>query len=426
MDGLPTLVWVAIALAALLDAECDNTEAYTTALICMTMSISNWVANRMIPDSSRASVTYGSGDASDLYAKHVGNPTLFKALTNFTPDQFETLMQILLDPSRPESYLLKPRDVKGRRGLRRQRRTRGGRPHKLDPRTRVFLCLVRLKDDDRLVRMCADSGLNVCSLCDDFWHVCECLLVVTQDCILWPSSADRAALQQTMVDLAPAPGTLLPIGVVDGTAQYVRRPGADEPLYYNGRKKRHFLNHLVVCDWRGRIMAAFVGYNGRTHDSIAYRTCPLHTRRREFFSQGQTLLADNGFQGCDLLTPVTRRGSGPSERERMYNKLVRRYRVVIEFLFGAMKSKFGIIAGTWRHNLARADMVFMLCCQLMNFYMDVNGKTVRGRAFRNRLDMEEWEQVAFGQCNGNWQALDDGELRALFSTPAMQRIYEQF
>ena len=370
-------------------------------------------------------VTYGTGPSHDLYAQYAANPTLFKALTNFTPVQFDMLMDILLDASRPKSYLLKPRDVRGLRALDRQRGC-GGRPHKLTARTRVFLCLVRLKDDDRLARLCAMSGLNVASVCQDFWHVVECLLAATEDNIRWPDPSSRRSLASVIPPLRTAK---FPIGVVDGTAQFIRRPGADEPLFYNGRKKRHFFNHLVVCDWRGRILAVRTGFTGKTHDGVAYRASNLFTRSTQFFGPDQTLLADNGFEACGLITPFkNQRGGGALSSEQKYrNRLIRRYRVVVEFLFGAMKTKFGMISGIWRHSLPRANMVFMLCCQLMNFYMATNRKYIRGERFvLNHMSLEAWEEALLRGTGNDWAQTSRERVRDFFNTMEGQNILQNF
>lgn len=371
---------------------------------------------------ARLGITYGAGDAKELYSQYAPNDVLFKAMTNFTPTQFQNLLAKLMDPAMPRSYILKPRDPRGGRGLARQRRTRGGRPHKLSPATRLFLCLVRLKDDDRLVRLCAMSGLNVASVCDNFWHVCECLLAATEDQIRWPGAAER----NTLARQAGALTRFGVVGVVDGTVQYICRPGADEPLYYNGRKKRHFLNHLVVCDWRGCIRAIRVGFYGRTHDSVAYKSCDLYTNKQAYFAQGQRLIADCGFMGCGNVTvPYVARPT-LTQGQRAFNREVRRQRVVIEFLFGAMKSKFRILSGTWRHGLHRANSVFALCCQLTNMYMHANRRYIRGQAWRHGQMLEGWEEALLRQFGGDWSRLNRVQVREYLQSPAAQHLFDNW
>ncbi|GIL93017.1 hypothetical protein Vretimale_15449 [Volvox reticuliferus] len=430
MDEAILITILLLCCIVLLDDDTDI--EWSVVALCTTAANAHPMLATVISNlgnyvlTCKQKVTYGTGEAKELYSQYAANPTLFKSLTNFTPSQFEQLMNVLLDSNRPASYLLKPRDVQGSRPLNRQRTTNGGRPHKLDPRTRVFLCLVRLKDDDRLVRLCAMSGLNIASICEDFWHVVECLLVATEDAIQWPDPAARRALSSN--SMRGVGRDMAAVGIIDGTAQYIRRPGADEPLFYNGRKKRHFLNHLVVCDWRGRILAVRTGFTGKTHDGVAYRACDLYTQRRRFFAAGQTLLADNGFESCGLITPMKKqRGQAMSSNNRAYNRLVRRYRVVIEFLFGAMKIKFGMISGVWRHSLPRANMIFMLCCQLMNYYMRVNRKYIRGDRFSlNEMAMEAWEEAVLRGTGNDWEQSDRDSVRAFFQSPEGRRLIAGF
>jgi hypothetical protein len=156
----------AVSLAALDDDDDEAVALAGSSMLTVIAGQRSSLARHLLPlllaltrlPRSRRGLTYGVRPAADLFTALVGNSVLFQALTNFSPGQFATLMQLLLDPNHPEAYLLKPRDPFGRRPLNRQQAAPGGRPHKLTPETRLFLCLARLKDDDRLARIVAWSG----------------------------------------------------------------------------------------------------------------------------------------------------------------------------------------------------------------------------------------------------------------------------
>ena len=254
----------------------------------------------------------------------------------------------------------------------------------------------------------------------------ECLVAATADCIKWPTAPERRALVGAMAEFVEGRGPA-PIGIVDGTAQYVRRPGPDEALYYNGRKKRHFVNHLVVCDWRGCIIAVRAGFTGKTHDGVAYRSTDLYERRGQFFHQGQTLLADCGFRGCQLITPIlARQDRALTGEELAFNRVVRRYRVVVEFVFGALKNKFRILSNVWRFSLERAPVVFALCCQLFNFYMAKSGKYVRDRNFQAGRVLADWEAGLLRRVGGDWANTEREQVRRFFASAEGHALFDNW
>jgi hypothetical protein len=267
------------------------------------------------------------------------------------------------------------------------------------------------------------TGLNIASACIDFWHVVECLLAATARYVSWPRGAERRNLAAAMGQFTLS--RKKPVGIVDGTAQYIRRPGLDEPLFYSGRKKRHFLNHLVFCDWRGRILAVRAGFTGRTHDGVCYRECDLFKEPGSFFARDETLLADCGFQACNLLTPLPQRGQ-LSNRQLAYNRLVRRHRVVVEFLFGALKAKFGMLSGIWRHRLPMASPVFILCCQLMNAYMQFNRKFIRGATFQGNEALAEWEVKLLQRFGGDYANTNRFRVEQFFESEEGRNLIRNF
>lgn len=168
---LPHLAAIGIALCVYELLQLDE-ELQLAAFACSALSILGDGPVLAVPAlldvllfaKRRLGPSYGVAEARELYAEFVRRPDLFKALTNFTPSAFDALVQRVLDPNRPAAYLLKPRCRGGQQPLAR-RRQRTGRPHKLSPHTRVFLCLVRLKDDARVAQLCALSGTIVKTFC---------------------------------------------------------------------------------------------------------------------------------------------------------------------------------------------------------------------------------------------------------------------
>jgi hypothetical protein len=250
-------------------------------------------------------------------------------------------------------------------------------------------------------------GQNQQGLSDDFYFFLPALLEALDDCIRWPTAAERRVLRGSLWDF-PATGLLCPIFILDGTIQEVEKPDdPSEAVLWCARKKKHGFNHQLICQWNGKIVAVHTGFHGSEHDSTCYRLMPMYMTRGQYFSDNETLIADAGYEGCGVMH-VRKRVS--TEVERWFNSKIRRHRVLVEFVFGAIKSKFTIVKNAWTRggvNRATAGDVFFLCCQLFNFWMAKYGY-LRGAAYRVRHELEAWEAklLQHPRLRGGWSADD--------------------
>lgn len=357
-----------------------------------------FAALQALEHACRPRVGYGSGfiSSDDLYAKLVQAPATFRALTNFWPQDFDELFDAI------EAQVDAPVDPRGNRrplhlqGLPRVLGPTGarvGRPPKLTLQSRFLVFLAVLKGNTPLIGQIGLCGQNQQGLSDDFYHFLPCLIEALDGWLQWPDAQGRAALEGTLWDF-PATDAIVPIGIVDGTFCQTEVVGDHRAyLIYSGKKRAHGFNHQVVCRWDGKIIAAYPGFYGSVHDSVAYRATPLHQQVSAHFDGKQSLLADSGYEGCGLLH-VRKRVTEQSERT--LNTKIRRHRVLIEFVIGALKAKWAILKGVWRRgrggssNYDAEPECFYLCCQLFNFWMAKYGY-LRGGAYKLRRGLEAWE-----------------------------------
>jgi hypothetical protein len=220
----------------------------------------------------------------------------------------------------------------------------------------------------------------------------------------------------------PAGGPVVPVAIVDGTLQPINRPSLDQNKFYTGRKKGHALNHIVVCDWRGKWLYAKVGFAGKTHDALAFSNTELFAYWQRFFSPHQTMLADSGFIGYGLCTPhKASPHAALSTTEREHNKVVARHRIVIECSIGYTKSHWQILQGRWRWNLSRAPTVFLLCLQLTNLLYEWHGY-LRGEKYQQQGNWEAWE-AELGQRVA-WDLANESAVSAVLENPAFYSSME--
>jgi hypothetical protein len=249
--------------------------------------------------------------------------------------------------------------------------------------------LSTLRGGGTLLDQILECGQNQQGLSDDFYHILSGVLQALDSEIQWPSPAERLALKGSLWDF-PVDGLFCPIFLVDGTIQKVLSPhDASEPLLYVSRKKCHGFNHQLVCQWNGKIVAVFPGFNGKVHDSACYQSTELFTQKAHFFDGNETLIGDSGYVGCDIMH-IRRNAIERVDLE--FNRKLRRHRVVIEFVFGALKKKFDILQKPWSRGRNRhlAGDTFFVCCLLFNFWMSKYGY-LRGLAYQHQHKLELWE-----------------------------------
>ena len=335
----------------------------------------------------------------DLYTRFQQHPLVFRGMTNFLPRDFDELFD------RVEPFINGPVDVRGNRraphlqGAPRALGPSGrpvGRPPNMSLKSRFLIFLATLKEGWSLITQIGQCGQNQQGLSDDFHHFLIGILIALDDEIRWPNAAERQTLEGAIYGFRRGL-FLVPIGIVDGTPQFTNRPvdKVQAALMYNGRKKRHGHNHQVCCRWDGHILGVQSFYL-HANDTLCYQLTPWHQSKGSHFSGQQTLLADAGYEGCGLLHV---RKNVSTDQERAFNALVRRHRVLIEFVFGALKTKFKIVQKTWTHTqgsrdsacLHTASDTFFACCQLLNYWMDKYGH-LRGAKYRVRHELEVWEE----------------------------------
>ena len=392
--------------AALLTMSNHAQELYeglemTNDVLANMMEVSHLQMLRLL--EPRVHVGYGVHPCTeDLYAKYYSFPQQMKALTGFLPGAFDILFEKVRD------YIDLPVDVRGNirpahlLGAARSLSALGrpiGRPHKLTLQTRFLLFLAQMRDAQHISHLVCFSGLNQASLSDDFWHMLDATMLALHDMIKWPDQAERVSLEGKIWGSGFQKMGVKPIVIWDGTIQPIFSPseGFDPTLWlllYCSRKRTHAFNHLLACDWRGYIRACYAGFHGSVHDGGAYKMTDVYHQATDFFSGKQVAMADSGFQGCDLLSILkAAKGAGLTVGEKERNRLLRRHRVLIEFVIGGVKRKFRIVSEPFvKHpNSHRAPDVFFVACQLFNFWQSEYGY-LRGEAYTLEHEYEMWEK----------------------------------
>jgi hypothetical protein len=122
---------------------------------------------------------------------------------------------------------------------------------------------------------------------------------------------------------------------------------------YSGKHRRYGVNVAVVTDLHGRIAGRGRGYPGSRHDAWCFGQDGLGER----LSGAGGVVADPGYQGCGLTTPIKKKpGLERSDAEKEFNTKIARIRVGVEWGVARLKN-WRILATRYRGDLSRINTV---------------------------------------------------------------------
>jgi hypothetical protein len=163
--------------------------------------------------------------------------------------------------------------------------------------------------------------------------------------------------------------------LIDGTERIRRRPSDSilQKRYYSGKKKRHTIKNLIVCDRKKRIGVLTKTVEGKQHDYNILKkgkmpdNIPDHVR----------VWLDNGFQGVKKKYPHLKvrmpkkkpKGGELTAAQKERNKTISRRRITVEHAIGGVK-RFGIVHDVFR-NVRKGfdDKVMLVCAGLWNYHL---------------------------------------------------------
>ena len=200
------------------------------------------------------------------------------------------------------------------------------------------------------------------------------ILSLEQQLVKWPSEQEKMKTKKRIFDKSGFPNC---VGFVDGTLIVLdKRPTLGGSDYYS-HKSRYGLAAQVVCDDQRKILNIFAGFCGSAHDNRVFRNSRLGISPKEFFKNGEFILADSGY--CSTMNVVSsykKRPLAPLEREKeIFNKILASTRVVNEHCIGMLKGRFQCLRGlrvvirNKRHH-KKAVYYIRACAVLHNFLLD--------------------------------------------------------
>ena len=219
--------------------------------------------------------------------------------------------------------------------------------------------------------------------------------VLSPDLIRWPTAEQRIVLS-TMA------GSLIGcMGAIDGTFLRVGDTAASQIFgkrgygQFSGKHHVPARNFQLVCDVHGRVLYCSKTYPGAANDITGWSHTDMCQHPEKYFSEGQFLIADGGYSNHpNLLMPLN--SAALSVSDRLLDTAIRRFRVIVEYVFGDMKLKYRILTRpemlpSWRGtlpgtNVSMLDCIVGLCAALHNFLLDTGDRPTHARHRANLVD----------------------------------------
>jgi len=269
------------------------------------------------------------------------HPSIIFILTLGILREFEELFQ-----------LFEPRLSTSEDGVRSRR-------HKLNPRSRLCMLLYYLGHYPTLSTIAAVFSVALSTASAEIRSLLSIGRDVLAGEISWPNLEERKQLHGKIFGFPDA------IGVVDCTISRRHRSGYWQLEFYRGDKHVCFVNTLIVCDYRGRMIHVQTGYPGRGADQNCYNNSDLFLFEDYFFDGNETLLCDGGFSGHRLISPLPADLVEEEEALIPGRKLHSRQRAIVENVNAFLK-RYRVTSAVSRHSYADQTTSIFVACLIAN------------------------------------------------------------
>jgi len=335
---------------------------------------------------------------------YIADPNRFRSLCGLNPDEFADLLAVV------KEQMLQPRngfcEFDDQQQSGRKPRP-NGRKLQPDEELFVFLYYMRCYPNKGFAQMETIFGWAHSAADSSFRHLLRIFAHNTTsplvDEITWPSDNER----QRHRDLLRAAGIpesfLVVVGFVDGVKQLKNMNIKNQQQSKEYNQKGVGRNHLVWVDWFGKIIRVECGFQGSENDRGMYNCSDFSGNYNLFLNDDETVGGDAIFQGPkgagsrglpisqpDVFAPFNIPALRQNPNRKLYNRLMHRYRVVVEQSIGSIK-QWKSVSIPYRGGIEDQAFFWLVASRLTAYLMRVRNKYPRGENFLKK-ELEEWEE----------------------------------
>lgn len=203
---------------------------------------------------------------------------------------------------------------------------------------------------------------------------------VCQNAIKLPrNEAERREIAQEFEEIA---GMENVIGSIDGCHIKIKAPAREDKHVYFNRKKDYSIVLQGLCDANSFFTNVDIRWPGSVHDSRAFMTSDLFPLCEQLCANRYHIIGDSAYPLKRYLMRPYRRSHRLNARQKLFNKVLSKSRVVIERAFGFLKNRFRRLYFLHRMNVEDIVSTILACCILHNICL-ANEEYARELIFGN-------------------------------------------
>ena len=230
----------------------------------------------------------------------------------------------------------KPRETKHREPPKGKKGF--GRPPKYDHINRLLFVLEWLSDGSKCDKQEFDNSYARSSCDDDLYHILKAINTVLKDEVKWPTAEERRENYLAYNGIFTNC-----VGVLDIWEHFISK-SKDPKLEhdtFSGKAGRNTRKTIGAINKYGHFIYVQTGLVGRPNDRDTLTRSKLYMNAGEYFTLGEKLATDGGFQGDGPL--IISYSNVDTPEKAIYNVAFKEVRVGIENAFGRVQMWFPIL-----------------------------------------------------------------------------------
>ncbi|GES94172.1 putative nuclease HARBI1 [Rhizophagus clarus] len=153
--------------------------------------------------------------------------------------------------------------------------------------------------------------------------------------VQWPKNNNRATVHAGFQAIR---GFQNVIGAIDGTHFILNEVPAQDPTAFFTRKKRYVIHCQGIVDFKGIFINYIIGWPESVHDARVYANSDFFLNKAKYIEGDDYVLGDSAYPISPFLIIPFKNPS--NHRQRQFNFIHSKHRVVVENAFGRLKARF--------------------------------------------------------------------------------------
>ena len=252
----------------------------------------------------------------------------------------------------------------------------------------LAIFLRRLGSKDDILSICSRFGVSEGTVILYVNRVIEAIRNKKSEFIQWPNNDNRVTVHAGFQAIG---GFQNVIGAIDGTHFILNEAPAQDPTAFFTRKKRYAIHCQGIVDFREIFINYVIGWPGSVHDARVYTNSDFFLNRAEYIEGEDYVLGDSAYPISPFLISPFKNPS--NYRQRQFNFIHSKHRVVVENAFGRLKARFKALK-----ELSVKDLKIAIkladCAILLHNFLELCGeiwKITNQNDYSDNNDQYDWE-----------------------------------